>query len=120
MTYIVKKPALSHCAPFVAAYDLIEKEISYSADPNRALRFRDKEDAQIIADEVNGLVLPYLKSGKGILHLTIPHTGQVAYIKEVIGPSTVTWTKQRDEAGIFSAEDCVTLQHQYSTQIEEI
>lgn len=43
-----------------------------------------------------------------------------AYIKDVIGESTVTWTDDPTEAGVFSSNQSKLLSLQYLTEIEVI
>lgn len=43
-----------------------------------------------------------------------------AYIKDVIGESTVTWTDEPTEAGLFSSNQTKLLSLQYQTEIEVI
>jgi hypothetical protein len=90
---------------------------SWTDDIKEAFHFSDKRVAIQWACLHDDTIARELK---GRCRLWLETFNRYAYIKEVIGESTVTWTDEITEAGVFSYEDCHQLSRQYQTQIEEV
>lgn len=89
----------------------------WTDDINDALRYEFKDEAMMWASFYDDAVARELKFR---CRLWLPILNRYAYIKEVIGESTVMWTGETSEAGLFSSNQSQLLSLQYQTEIEAI
>jgi hypothetical protein len=89
----------------------------WTDDIKEAAHYEFKDEAMMWATFYGDCIA---REVKGRCRLWLETFNRYAYIKEVIGESTVTWTDEINDAGVFSYEDCRRLSNQYQTQIEEV
>lgn len=82
---------------------------------NEAHRYEFKDEAMMWATFYTDAVARELKFRN---RLWLDTFNRYAYIKDVIGESTVTWTDEPTEAGLFSSNTSQLLSLQYQTEIE--
>lgn len=88
----------------------------WTDDINEALRYEFADEAMMWATFYEDAVAREIKFRN---RLWLETFNRYAYIKEVIGESTVTWTDDSTEAGAFCYIQSKLLSLQYQTEIEE-
>lgn len=87
----------------------------WTYDIGEAQRYEFKDEAMMCATLYTDAIARELKYR---CRLWLDTFNRYAYIKEVIGESTVTWTDDPSEAGVFSSDQSKQLSLQYQTEIE--
>lgn len=116
--YFIKRLQFPSKKPeYLCEFSWFGDEAYWCSEITDAMPFTVKEEALLLSESLADSVVI---EPKFRCRLWLDTVNRYAYIKDVIGESTVTWTDEPTEAGVFSSNQSRLLSLQYQTEIEAI